>query len=102
MKKSELQAEIVRLNAELATQREAFQASIQGGLEFQRRFQEMYLFAKSITGLNSHPQWLELQSLIQKYEVIQHPTYGEKVIPKHAHQWIDTNSNCVCCGKPDE
>jgi hypothetical protein len=81
VKKSELQAEIVRLNTELAIQREAYQAAIQGGLEFQRRFQEMYLFAKSITGLNSHPKWLELQALIQKYEVIQHPTYGEKVIP---------------------
>lgn len=100
MKKSELEAEIARLQEKLESSDLAIKHLIQGGLIYKRQFEEAYFFLKSITGLNSHPQWLELQTLLGKYKESDHPL--ARVVPRIAHQWSDTSTQCVCCGLVDE
>lgn len=79
-------ADLIKQNAELQRQleitKQAFDASIQGGLEFKRRHEEAYFLLKSIDGINSHPKWLEVQEYIKRFTVIDTPAFGKMVIPR--------------------
>jgi hypothetical protein len=82
MTKAELIQQNAELRAEIAQLNEMKQILISGGLEYQKRFLTAYKLLDKITGMNNHVIWLEIQDFLKLYEVIQHPTYGEKVIPK--------------------
>jgi len=64
------------------TLEDAFSASIQGGLVYKHRFEKAYKLLKSINGINDHTKWREVQAFLEKFEVIQSPTYGDIVVPK--------------------
>lgn len=82
MKKTELQAEIDRLKEQVNILQGSNDALIQAGLIFQRRFESAYGLLQKLPGCQSHPLWLEIQDFLGQYEVVQHPTYGRKVLPK--------------------
>lgn len=102
MKKKELEAEIERLREELNRKEAAIRTLLQGGVQYKRQFDEVYLFLRKIPGLQSGPMWNELQTLLNKYDVINHPTFGEMPIPKVAHQFDGFSVKCTCCGVEDE
>lgn len=100
MKKKELEAQVEELRQELKRKEAAIRTLLQSGVQYKRQFDEVYLFLNRITGLNSGPMWNELQELRKKYEIINHPTFGE--MPIRAHAYDGFSAKCTCCGVADE
>lgn len=77
MKKSELEAEVRRLQELADKNHRAFITAVQIGVRTQRNLTKSVVLLKSLTGANDHRTWSTIQEFLEKFEIIQHPMYGE-------------------------
>jgi fumarate hydratase class II len=83
MKKSELEAEVRRLQDLLSSKDYAFSQAVKIGVRTQRHLTKSVALLKSISGLRDHTKWTEIKDFLEDFEIIQHPTYGEMVVVRN-------------------
>lgn len=86
MSKADLGQELLILHDKVDKLQTAFDAAIQGGLQYKHQFEEAYLLLQSIEGINSHPKWQEVQAFLKRFVVIDNPIYGKMVVANPG-QW---------------